>query len=143
MPVMRAQVATGAAARAAAVGPLPPAGKISAHAFRVEKKGTYQGELNVPSILFIGKAGEPSDPTPAKQKMAELSKYKLRPGALEELGIEEGIEEDDEMGDASALPKAGGTTSPLRLEGKKKSVSYDMAPYGGKREMESLRKQVR
>jgi hypothetical protein len=29
--------------------------------------------------------------------MAELSKYKLRPGALEELGIDEGIEEEDEF----------------------------------------------
>jgi WD40 repeat protein len=136
MPVQRPRsAAIGGAAQAAAAGPLPPPGKISAHAFRVEKKGQYQGELNVPSILFIGKAGEPADRSLAKQKRGELSKYKLRPGALEELDIEVDAEEEQDF-DAS-LPRAGGATSP-----KKKSVSYDMAPYGGKREMDSLRKQI-
>ena len=136
MPVVRPRTtATGGAAQAAAARPLPPSDRISAHAFRVEKKSTYQGELNVPSILFIGKAGEPIDQSVAKQKKAELSKYKLRPGALEELGIEEGDEEEENL-DAS-LPHAGGRTSPQR-----KSVSYDMAPYGGKREMDSLRRQI-
>ena len=136
MPVQRPRsAAIGGAAQAAAAGPLPPPGKISTHAFRVEKKGQYQGELNVPSILFIGKAGEPADQSLAKQKRGELSKYKLRPGALEELDIEEDAEEEQDF-DAS-LPRAGGATSP-----QKKNVSYGMAPYGGKREMDSLRKQI-
>lgn len=137
MPVMRPRsAAAGGAAQAAAARPLPPPGKISAHAFRVEKKGQYHGEVNVPSILFIGKAGEPAENSTAKQKRAELSKYKLRPGALEELGIEEEEENDQDDMDVG-LPRAGGAASP-----QKKSVSYDMAPYGGKREMDSLRRQI-
>ena len=135
MPVMRPRTAaTGGAA--AAARPLPPPGKISAHAFRVEKKGQYQGGMNVPTILFIGRPGEAADQSEAKQKKAELSKYKLRPGALEELGIEEGDDEKEDL-DVSGVRAGGGTRSPER-----KSVSYDMAPYGGKREMDSLRKQI-
>ena len=87
----------GGAAQAANAMPLPPPGKISAHSFRVEKRGQYQGEVNVPSILFIGKAGEPAETSVAKQKRAELSRYKLRPGALEELGMELGADEEEEM----------------------------------------------
>lgn len=42
----------------------------------------------MPSILFIGKAAAPTKQSLSKQKMAELSKYKLRPGALQELGVD-------------------------------------------------------
>ena len=125
----------GGAAQAANAMPLPPPGKISAHSFRVEKRGQYQGEVNVPSILFIGKAGEPAETSVAKQKRAELSRYKLRPGALEELGMELGDDEEEEM--EGTQPRAGGAASPNR-----KPASYDMAPYGGKREMDSLRRQI-
>ena len=106
--------------------PPPPLGKISAASFRVEQQAEYHGEIKVPSILFMGKAGG----TGQQSLRSELMKYKLRPGALEEIA-----DVDD------------GTASQLASQGKsdKKRVAfkdYDQQVYGGTREIRSAQRQI-
>jgi hypothetical protein len=135
MPVMRPRTAAGAA-----MAPVPPPfGKTSAQAFRVEQKATYHGEVQVPSILFIGKAAAPTKQSLSRQKLAELSKYKLRPGALQELGVDE---QDELRTSRAASPSSTTLASAKHVSIVDPSGSYNLQPYGGQREIASLRKQI-
>jgi hypothetical protein len=126
MPVARPGTGQRGAVAAPGPPPLPSVVRPAAQGFRVEQRGSYHGEVQVPQILFIGKAGAPDRSTSAARQMRnDLSKYKLRPGALEELGCEASDEED---GDDDGMTGAEG--------------SNELPPYGGRREMMSLQRQI-
>jgi hypothetical protein len=145
MPVIRQ-----ARSSAGAIGAPPPSvPKISGTGFRVEQKASYQGEVKVPEILLMGKARRIQTASVGRQMRAELSKYKLRPGALDDLGDED--EEEGELRRAASPNQSQGVgspagsrpASPMSLRGKNMAgFSYEQQPYGGTREMRSLQRQI-
>jgi hypothetical protein len=144
MPVMRQQYRTGLDAVPAA-GPPPTGAKVGSAGFRVEKKASYSGEAQVPEILLMGTAQRNRNATVSMQKRAELSKYKLRPGALEELGADLDDDEMDMDGDAGMASSMGGGSraqTPMSLRGRAMMQGYDQQPYGGTRELMSLQRQI-
>jgi hypothetical protein len=128
---MPARLRTSAAPAAA---PPPPFGKISAASFRVEQQAEYHGEIKVPSILFMGKAGG----TGKQSLKSELLKYKLRPGALEEIADEEEAQQSSSQ--PSGQPSPGGAAE--KKKGVSFKIDYSQQNYGGTREIRSSQRQI-
>lgn len=142
MPVQRAQLRTGLNAVPAAGAP-PSVARVGAAGFRVEQRATYVGEAQVPEILLMGTAQRLRNATVSMQKRAELTKYKLRPGALEELGADEDDDYDvDGAGLASSMGAGSRAQTPMSLRGRSMMQGYDQQPYGGTRELVSLQRQI-
>jgi hypothetical protein len=144
MPVIKQ-----ARSSAGPIGAPPPIPKISGTGFRVEQKASYQGEVKVPEILLMGKARRIQSASVGRQMRAELSKYKLRPGALDDLGDEDDEEHDlrraasPDQSQAFGSPGGSRAASPMSLRGKNMmAASYEQQPYGGTREMRSLQRQI-
>ena len=130
MPVVRPRTAVSSAPKPAAIGH---------YSFRVEEKASVQSELKVPPVLLMGKSSTMRNSSQKNQQRAELLKYKLRPGALEELGLDE-----EDGGEDFSDGKSVSSTVKSSTKNRMSPVPerYEIAPYGGKRETMSLEQQI-
>eukprot|EP00960_Hanusia_phi_P038089 753281-Hanusia_phi.AAC.2 len=130
MPVLRPRTAASSAPKPASIGH---------YSFKVEEKSAVQSDLKVPPVLLMGRSSTMRNSSQKKQQRAELLKYKLRPGALEELGLDEDDGGED-VSDGKSVSSTVKSSSKNRMS--PVPERYEIAPYGGKREIMSLKQQI-